>query len=306
MPAPSRPKAGELPKLVAGRSCASAALAETLGARGALVLAVPLVVLCFAAGYYYVTFARLIDARLHGERDRVLPRVFARPLELRRGQSLTERQLVDRLNDLGYAQRARADKARRVRDRQRRGRHHAARAELKGQAGPRRRSRSRPAPPATSATGRRQRRKPRRITSNASSSARSASDRVTLDAPVLTSLISGEREKRRPVALSAIPAADGAGRARDRGSPLLRASGRRSDRHRRRVFCELCAATRAYLAGGSTITQQLVRNVFLPKFEGMTLQRRARRSLRRKLLEAVRVARPRRAARRRTRSSSCT
>ena len=32
---------------------------------------------------------------------------------------------------------------------------------------------------------------------------------------------------------------------------------------------------RGYLAGGSTITQQLVRNVFLPKFEGMTLQKRA-------------------------------
>ena len=39
----------------------------------------------------------------------MLPRVFARPLELRRGQSMTERQLVDRLNDLGYTQRARAD-----------------------------------------------------------------------------------------------------------------------------------------------------------------------------------------------------
>src|SRR4029077_819865 len=57
-----------------------------------------------------VSFAHLIDARLHGERDRVLPRVFARPLELRRGQSLTERQLVDRLNDIGYAERARPEK----------------------------------------------------------------------------------------------------------------------------------------------------------------------------------------------------
>ena len=40
----------------------------------------------------------------------MFPRVFARPLELRRGQSLTERQLVDRLNDLGYAQRDRIEK----------------------------------------------------------------------------------------------------------------------------------------------------------------------------------------------------
>src|SRR6266498_5307336 len=76
----------------------------------ALGLSIPAILLCFAAGYYYVRFAHLIDARLHGERDTVLPRVYARPLELRRGQSLTDRQLIDRLNDLGYAERARPDK----------------------------------------------------------------------------------------------------------------------------------------------------------------------------------------------------
>jgi penicillin-binding protein 1B len=59
--------------------------------------------------YYYVSFSRLIDARLHGERERTLPRVYARPLVLRRGQALTAQDLVGRLNDLGYAQRAAAD-----------------------------------------------------------------------------------------------------------------------------------------------------------------------------------------------------
>ena len=71
----------------------------------ALAAAVPLVLLFFATAYYYVSFARILDARLHGERATVFPQVFARPLELRRGQSLSEAQLVDRLNDLGYAQR---------------------------------------------------------------------------------------------------------------------------------------------------------------------------------------------------------
>ena len=52
-----------------------------------------------------MTFSRMIDARLHGERDRVLPRVFARPLEIRRGETLSQKELLDRLNDLGYAQR---------------------------------------------------------------------------------------------------------------------------------------------------------------------------------------------------------
>src|SRR5437868_7015874 len=76
----------------------------------AAVLSVPLAVLFFLAGYYYVSFARLIDLRLHGERDTVLPRMFARPLELRRGQSLTDRQLIDRLNDIGYAQRPKVER----------------------------------------------------------------------------------------------------------------------------------------------------------------------------------------------------
>ena len=71
----------------------------------ALAMAVPLVIACFLTGYYYVRFAQLLDDRLHGARERTFPRVFARPLELRRGQALTDLQLIDRLNDLGYAQR---------------------------------------------------------------------------------------------------------------------------------------------------------------------------------------------------------
>ena len=42
----------------------------------ALALAIPAVLLCFAASYYYVRFARLIDARLHGSARRVFPRVL--------------------------------------------------------------------------------------------------------------------------------------------------------------------------------------------------------------------------------------
>src|SRR5450830_2124081 len=42
---------------------------------------------------------------------------------------------------------------------------------------------------------------------------------------------------------------------------------------------------RAYVSGGSTITQQLVRNVFLPTFQGMSLQTAREKSIRRKVLE---------------------
>ena len=60
--------------------------------------------------FYYVQFSRIIEARLHGERDRVIPRVFARPLTLHTGQGLSERELVARLNDVGYTERARVER----------------------------------------------------------------------------------------------------------------------------------------------------------------------------------------------------
>src|SRR5205823_4969922 len=95
------------------------------------------------------------------------------------------------------------------------------------------------------------------------------SERLTLDAPVLTAL-GGEREKRRPVALSAIP--------ERMVQAVLAIEDHRFYEHPGidpigvvGAFASYVTGRRAYLAGGSTITQQLVRNVFLPKF-GMTLQ----------------------------------
>jgi penicillin-binding protein 1B len=249
----------------------------------AIVLALPVVCVAIAPIYYYISFARVIDARLHGERDRVLPRVFARPLELRRGQSMTERQLVDRLNDIGYAQRARADRP---------GEFAIApgsvaimpRApELKGQIV--RVVFQRPAPPVKSTASRtRPARVPDRI--ERLELGTKARDRVTLDLPVLTALISGEREKRREVALSVIPVR--------MVEAVLAIEDRRFYAHPGvdpigivgAVF-SYATGRRAYLAGGSTITQQLVRNVFLPKFEGMTLQTARARSVSRKLIEVV-------------------
>src|SRR5665213_2933559 len=169
----------------------------------AVAAAIPTVALCIVAGYYYVTFARLIDARLHGERDRVLPRVYARPLELRRGQSMTDRQLIDRLNDLGYAQRAKVDKpgefavapgAVSIRPRS---------TALKGQVV--RVLFQKPTTPEVKTASRRPAPKPADHVERLELGTQ-PSERLTLDAPVLTSLIGGEREKRRPVALSAIPA----------------------------------------------------------------------------------------------------
>ena len=77
----------------------------------AAAIGIPSVLVAIVATYYYVQFARLLDAQLHGEHTRVLPRIFARPFELRVGESLSAQQLVDRLNDLGYAERTKADQA---------------------------------------------------------------------------------------------------------------------------------------------------------------------------------------------------
>ena len=244
------------------------------------IFAIPVIALCFSAGYYYVSFARLIDARLHGERDRVLPRVFARPLELRRGQSMTDRQLVDRLNDLGYAERPHAERpgefeldagAVAIVPRSRDFKGQVVRVVFQKPA-PALRAGRKPPPP----------KPPDHVEQLVLGTL--PSDRLTLDAPVLSSLGGGEREKRRQVALSVIPqrmleavlaiedrrfydhpGIDPIGMA---GAVLSYATGRRS-----------------YLGGGSTITQQLVRNVFLPTFEGMTLQSARERSLKRKALE---------------------
>ncbi len=243
----------------------------------------PLVLSCLAATYYYVRFARLIDARLHGERQTVLPRVFARPLELRRGQSLTDRQLIDRLNDLGYTQRAAVEKPGEFAvgagavDILPRG------SEFKGQVV--RVVFQPPAPAVKRAAARRPPPRPADRVQQLQLGTK-PSDRLTLDAPVLTSLIAGEREKRRPVALAAIPAR--------MTEAVLAIEDRRFYEHPGvdpigmigAVFSYL-TGRRGYLAGGSTITQQLVRNVFLPKFEGlgMTLQEARARSVKRKLLE---------------------
>jgi penicillin-binding protein 1B len=250
----------------------------------ALALAIPVVALCFATTYYYVRFARLIDARLAGARETTFPRVLARPLELRRGQFMSDRQLVDRLNELGYAHRDHLENVGEFTI----GNGSIAimpRApELKGQVvnvvfqrptvpDVRKASARRPPP-----------RPPERVLRL--ELGKKASERLILDAPVLTSLAVGEREKRRPVALTAIP--------EHLKHAVLAIEDRRFYEHPGIDPIGIVGAVltnirgkRAYTAGASTITQQVARNVFLPRmFPGMTLKDAREKSLRRKLLEA--------------------
>jgi penicillin-binding protein 1B len=247
----------------------------------ALVLFVLWVVSAGVLLYYYVSFSRLIDQSLHGERDKVFPQVFARPLEIYRGQSLTNQQLIDRLNDLGYSQRTKLEKP---------GEFTVSGAtvsiiprpsEFKGrvvQVGFQRLA-------DTAAPARRN--APVRLSDRVTrlQLGPQTSERLTLDAPVLSAIVAGEREKRRPVALSAM-------------NPRMVEAVLAIEDHR---FYEhpgvdpigvlgalksYVTGRRNYMAGGSTLTQQLVRNVFLPKFD-MTLQEARRRSPSRKALEIL-------------------
>jgi penicillin-binding protein 1B len=229
-------------------------------------LAIPALALSAALGYYYVQFSQQIEARLHGERDRVLPRVFARPLELRTGQSLGAVQVVDRLNDLGYAQRSRVGKAGEfavgagaVTVVPRGGNHQSEIVRIAFDQPRVRQAGGQPAAPA-------------RV--SAIRAGASGVTSVTLDPPLLTALMSTGREKRRQVPLAAIPPR--------MVQAVIAIEDRRFYEHPGidpiRMFGAVVTNLRGekrYLVGGSTLTQQLVKNFFLTP----------EKSLSRKLLE---------------------
>lgn len=233
-------------------------------------------------GYYYTQFSRVIDARLHGERDRVIPRVFARPLVLHAGQGLTELELIARLNDLGYSHRPRVDRPGEFAIGERavlvvpRGGPNAGQVVRVQFRAPQRPSvvkvADRGEPPPV----------PDRI-SRIELRSKAIPD-VALDAPMLTALVGASREKRRRVPLDVIPA-----RMRE---AVLAIEDRRFHSHPGLDPIGIAGALvsnlrreRRYLSGGSTITQQLARNFFLTE-QLAAEQQSGQRSYRRKILEA--------------------
>jgi penicillin-binding protein 1B len=207
-----------------------------------------------ALGFAYVWLSRLVDARLELGLVQVQPRVFARPFELRRGQALAQAELVDRLNDLGYTGRPQADQP---------GEFATGAAEVairvKGGALEGRLVRvvfrTEPA-----------RASPRRQPSSQILALEVAGggrvNHVTFDPPLIAAIASGGREKRRRVPLARIPRVvrDAVLAIEDRrfydhpGVDLLRTAG---------AILTNLRGERPYLVGGSTLTQQLVKNLFL-------------------------------------------
>jgi penicillin-binding protein 1B len=241
-------------------------------------LGVTAVVMLGAVIYLYVSYGRIIDARLHGERARALPRIFARPLTLQAGQNMSLTELVARLNDVGYAQRSRVERAGDFAiDRSSvvllsRGGDQAGKVVTVSFPEPPvvRKKTAKPPPPP-----------PQRIV-KIQAQARTI-ERVTLDAPLLTAMMTGSREKRRRVALDTIPP-----RMRE---AVLAIEDRRFYYHPGVDPIRMVGAVltnvfgdRPYLVGGSTITQQLSRNFFLT--EQMQIEQQTRqRSYGRKILE---------------------
>jgi penicillin-binding protein 1B len=212
----------------------------------------------FALTYFYLSFARLIDERLHGERSRILPRVYARPVELRRGQMFSDQDLVSRLNELGYAQRPKAEHPGEFAVSPRTVTLIARGGRLRGKSV----SVSFPPPPAArggapaAGTGR-----GIRDIEVAGSGRRSS---VELDPPLLTALItSGAREKRRRVPLAVIPPRirEAVLSIEDQG--FYSHPGVNPFRLVVAAFTNWFGSSRQAV-GGSTITQQLARMFFLP------------------------------------------
>jgi penicillin-binding protein 1B len=219
----------------------------------AVGLGIPFLIISVVVGYYYVTFSKMIDARLHGEMQRTDPRIFARPFTVRRGQRLTETQMIDRLNDLGYAQRPRAEQP---------GEFAIGRDALAVMP----RAGDRPgqtvrfvfAPTKTTKTG----------TTGGNllqielPTKHQTIESMAFDAPLITALVSEGREKRRDVPLAAIPPRV--------AQAVIAIEDRRFYDHAgvdpigtARAILTNLFGTKGYLSGGSTITQQLVRNTFL-------------------------------------------
>ncbi|MGE5199281.1 MAG: PBP1A family penicillin-binding protein, partial [Rhodospirillaceae bacterium] len=210
--------------------------------------------------YYYVTFARVIDARLEGERVRALPRVLARPVEIHRGQWLSAQQLVNRLNDLGYAERDGAEQPGEfsrlgdaivlvARGGDLAGRRIHVQTALQAP--------GRPAP-----IGPDGKPVPTYVISGLEVEGGTTPDRVELGRPLLTTLITTSREKRRRVSLTLIP--------KQMVQAVLAIEDRRFYDHAGIDPIRIVGAIitnmrgdRPYLVGGSTLTQQLVKNFFL-------------------------------------------
>lgn len=212
-----------------------------------LVLGIPVVLGAILFAYLWSTYAAQIDARLNGE-QRSVPRIFGRRFEIKPGNGLTPQQLEERLNDVGYALREAiqgpgeftvADNV--IRLQPRADESAVMRVEFSKSATP-------------------------VVTKIVNEGTNKTAGELTLEAPMLTAFASGE--KRRFTPLTSIP-------ERMRHAVLAIEDRRFYDHPGVDVIRSIGAVLtnlfgdKEYLVGGSTLTQQIVKNTFLTREQTM-------------------------------------
>ncbi|HUL73545.1 MAG TPA: PBP1A family penicillin-binding protein [Vicinamibacterales bacterium] len=208
-----------------------------------IALAVLVVIGTGVGSFYWVKYGRLIDSKLGGE-QRPAPRIFGRAFTLRPGAALSPAQLVQRLNDVGYAERPKVENPGEF---SAQGNTVIVGVRPVGQAKPQtvRADFSRGASP---------------VVTKLTLVGGGPVDTVALEAPLLTALAPGE--KRRYVPLSRVPKVmvNAVISIEDKrffdhpGVDVIRAVG---------ALLTNLRGDKPYLVGGSTLTQQIVKNTFL-------------------------------------------
>lgn len=190
--------------------------------------------------FLWISYGRLIDRKLSGE-QRPVPRMFGRPFELTPGQGLSPAQLVQRLNDVGYAERPKA----------------AAPGEFTV------------SPAAITLVTRPAGAEPSHVfridfskgtTVQRLTSGGKPVPKITLEAPLIAALAPGERRRYVPIASMPKQVVDA----------VLAIEDRRFYEHPgvdpigivRAIWTNM-RGNKPYLVGGSTLTQQIVKNTFL-------------------------------------------
>lgn len=239
----TRPPTRSARRPVARRSRRSrlATLLQTPWFRYLLVAAgATAVVLLGLTIYLWISYGRLIDRKLAGE-QRPVPRIFGRPFEVAAGQGLSPAQFLQRLNDVGYAERPKAAAP---------GEFDVAPLSVTVVTRPHDSD-----PAETVKVDFTRGNRVTRLTSGGH-----AVSKLTLEAPLLAALAPGER--RRYVPLANIP--------KVMVDAVITIEDRRFFEHPgvdpigilRAVVTNL-KGDKPYLQGGSTLTQQIVKNTFL-------------------------------------------
>jgi penicillin-binding protein 1B len=212
-----------------------------------------------ATGYLWNKYAKMIDQRLGGELN-AIPRIFGRAFELRPGQGLRIVQLEQRLNDVGYASRPVVTQSGEF-------------SVGSGMVVLRTRGESAATIRVEFSKG-----TPTVITKLVNQDTNKPVPLVTLEAPMLTAIASGEKRRYSPLAMipdhvrQAVLAVEDHRFYDHPGVDVIGSAGA--------VFTNLFG-DKEYLVGGSTLTQQIVKNTFL------TPQKTLRRKLQEQFMALV-------------------